>query len=53
MLVYLECRNATEEAAKRGSLQVLRHVSQQWFEDPRLTVEKRYRHLLCPCGSSK
>lgn len=46
MLVYLECRSAIDDAAKAGSLQVLRHVSQQWFDDPRLAIETKYRHLL-------
>lgn len=50
MLVYLECRGATDEAAKSGALQVLRHVSQQWFDDPRLAIEKKYRYLLTISG---
>lgn len=46
MLVYLECLSATDKTAKAGSLQVLRYVSQHWFNDPRLAIEERYRHLL-------
>ena len=46
ILVYLECRSAIDETAKTGSLQVLRHVSQQWFDDPRLAIETKYSHLL-------
>jgi hypothetical protein len=45
MVVYLECRSVTDETAKAGSLEVLRHISQEWFNDPSLAIEERYHHL--------
>ena len=43
MTVYLECRAKHQKAAKDGALDMLKYLSTEWFNDPKLLIENRYR----------
>ena len=43
LLVYLECQAKHQEAARNGAASMLKFLSEEWFADPRLRIEKKYQ----------
>ena len=44
--VYLECQSKDPESASKGATEALKYVALNWFNDPRLAMERKYGHLL-------
>lgn len=43
--VYLECHSTDQNNARKGAAQVLKWVTQAWFNDPNLVMEDKYTDL--------